>query len=153
CANRIEVDESARLGLSACCRSPRRLQVLSLRLIALSFGLMLICGCADISSISPSFSLSRLTKNLPSLPHFAPVSPTNLSPEQLKTITPVAIVAGPDGNLWFSVLGSSAIGRITPAAEISLFNLGRGALADRLTAGPDDAIWFTDPAGNRIGRL
>ncbi|MBV8774169.1 MAG: Virginiamycin B lyase, partial [Deltaproteobacteria bacterium] len=68
-------------------------------------------------------------------------------------MSPFAIAAGPDGNVWFSELRASKIGRITPAAEISSFNLGSGALADRITAGPDDAIWFTDPAGNRIGRL
>ena len=84
----------------------------------------------------------------PTAPH-----PPPSVPEQMETMAPFAISVGPDGNIWFSGLRSSKIGRVSPTAEISSFDLGNGALADRLTAGPDNAIWFTDPAGNRIGRL
>src|SRR5439155_25599445 len=147
-----EVDYIAPFGLCAFRQSPRDRQLVSRWVIALSLALILICGCANIGSFPPITSLSRLTKNLPVLPHIKRPSPPP-SVEQLKTMTPFAIAAGPDGNLWFSELRSSAIGRITLAAEISSFELGSGSLAVRLTAGPDGAIWFTDPAVNRIGRL
>jgi len=110
-----------------------------------------VCACANLSKLPSLSSLRRLTENFPPVPSSA----NNPRPEAKisKRMTPFAIAVGPDGNLWFSELRASAIGRVTPAAEISSFDLGKGALAERLTAGPDGAIWFTDPAGNRIGRL
>jgi len=140
-------------SLSALPRAQRRHQTPSALVLALPLALATIFGCAKIGSLSPISSVARWKETLPWLSHIPPRSPPGSAPEQLKTMTPFAIAAGPDGNLWFSELRSSKIGRITPAAEISSFDLGKGALADRLTAGPDDAIWFTDPAGNRIGRL
>lgn len=140
--------------IQALCLYSRRQLARTVRLLALPLTLTAICGCANLSSLPQMPSLDCLAKILPSMPHIAPRErPPSAPPEQLKTLTPFAIAASPDGNLWFGDLRTSEIGRITPAAEISTFDLGSGALADRLTAGPDDAIWFSDPAGNRIGRL
>jgi virginiamycin B lyase len=126
-------------------------QVRALWLFALSFALVALYACANISSLPELPRLSGLRKLLP---HAAPETPQETaSSEQARRLTPFAIAAGPDGNLWFTELRSSEIGRITPTAQISVFELGSGALAERLTAGPDAAIWFTDPAGNRVGRL
>ena len=137
-------------NLSVMPRSTRGRQPLIALLLAV---LTAICGCANIS-ITKMPGLGRFAKIPPSSPQAAPEARRLSAPaEQLRTLTPFAIAAGPDGNIWFSELRQSRIGRITPAAEISTFDLGSGALADRLTAGPDGAIWFTDPAGNRIGRL
>ncbi len=121
-------------------------------LTALGLAITMFCGCANLGNIPQISGLGHLTKSFPSLGRTAPPTP-GPAPRQSKMLTPFAIATGPDGDVWFSSLRSSEIGRITPSAEISSFDLGKGALADRLTAGPDDAIWFTDPAGNRIGRL
>jgi virginiamycin B lyase len=130
-------------------RPPRRAWLLTLPLT-----LTAICGCAKISNLTQNARLGSLVRIEPSAPRTVPQAPPPPAVfEQSMMLTPFAIAAGPDGNLWFSELRKSQIGRITPTAEISTFDLGRGALAERLTAGPDDAIWFTDPAGNRIGRL
>jgi streptogramin lyase len=63
---------------------------------------------------------------------------------------PLFIVAGRDGNLWFSENGR--IGCITPQGIITEFPLPAGVSVNGLAAGPDGNIWFTDGAG-KIGRL
>jgi virginiamycin B lyase len=111
-------------------------------------------GCANSGNLTQSLGTSWLAKILPPISHKVPQAPPFSAPsEQSKRLTPFVIAPGPDGDLWFSDLRRSQIGRITPPAEISTFDLGNGALAERLAAGPDNAIWFTDPVGNRIGRL
>lgn len=74
------------------------------------------------------------------------------------------IVAGADGNMWFSgyrgVPGSGkpsqkvpAIGRITPSGEITQFDQpGAGTYPTRLATGPDGNVWFTE-SGGQVGRI
>ena len=62
---------------------------------------------------------------------------------------PTSIVAGPDGNLWFTEFnGGNRIGRITTAGVITEFSTGitAGALPYGITAGPDGNLWFTEAA-------
>jgi streptogramin lyase len=77
---------------------------------------------------------------------------------------PLAITAGPDGNLWFVEDGSYKIGRITPGGTITEFPVSTGgslglATGDFLhgpggiTAGPDGNLWFTGLTLNAIGRI
>ena len=74
------------------------------------------------------------------------------------------IVAGADGNLWFSASrspiengsssgqGTITIDRITPAGAITEFDLpGITGLVTHIAAGPDGNIWFT--AINKVGRI
>jgi len=69
---------------------------------------------------------------------------------------PLAIVAGPDGALWFTVRSyrQNYLGRITTTGDVTLFSVGpsRGDLGS-LAVGPDRALWFTDCNGRAIGRL
>ena len=60
-----------------------------------------------------------------------------------------AIVAGPDGNLWFTdSQGNGAIGRINPTTDaITEFPIPRGAEPVGITAGPDGNLWFTESGG------
>src|SRR5579872_7057954 len=58
-----------------------------------------------------------------------------------------AMTAGPDGNIWFTLVNSTGtIGRITPAGSISIFlspdsiTASQPAIAPR----PDGTLWFTD---------
>jgi virginiamycin B lyase len=64
------------------------------------------------------------------------------------------ITSGPDGNMWFTD-GLRAVGRITPAGEISEYPLPQPFADYReaigITAGADHALWFGD--GDRIGRI
>ncbi|HET9794303.1 MAG TPA: hypothetical protein VFS34_07560, partial [Thermoanaerobaculia bacterium] len=67
---------------------------------------------------------------------------------------PRSIVAGPDGDLWFTETNAGKIGRITPGGSVVEYPLpSADAEPWRIAAGPDGALWFTEMAGNRIGRI
>lgn len=60
---------------------------------------------------------------------------------------PMGLVAGPDGNVWFTHYGEdglgAAIGRISPAGVITEFRDGlEGGYPDSLVVGPDGNLWF-----------
>ncbi len=67
---------------------------------------------------------------------------------------PYDIMAGPDGNLWFTQQNSSQIGRITPAGQVTEFSTGITPHSgpNAITVGPDGNLWLTEADGN-IGRL
>jgi virginiamycin B lyase len=65
---------------------------------------------------------------------------------------PEAIIAGPDGDLWFGERGG--IGRGTTTGEVTSFPLPAGASAPTAMAiGPDGNIWLTEGAASKIGRI
>jgi virginiamycin B lyase len=70
---------------------------------------------------------------------------------------PVAITAGPDGNLWFTESlpnGSAQVGEINPTTRaFMLFPIpGTAVIAPAsITAGPDGNLWFTEDAGAQFG--
>jgi streptogramin lyase len=68
---------------------------------------------------------------------------------------PQSITAGPDGDLWFTLPGANAIGRITPTGQVSSFTAGiqTGAQPWGITAGPDGNLWFTERGTGAIGRI
>ncbi|HEY2479327.1 MAG TPA: hypothetical protein VGI17_11435 [Solirubrobacterales bacterium] len=64
------------------------------------------------------------------------------------------LVAGPDGNVWFTCFrdkpggkGQAMIGRVTPAGDVTEFALPPRIGAGDLAAGPDGNLWFTYSAG------
>lgn len=64
------------------------------------------------------------------------------------------IVAGPDGNLWFteSNPGANKIGRITPSGEITEFSIAPLCCSpNELTVGPDGHLWFTLASPSVVG--
>ncbi len=67
---------------------------------------------------------------------------------------PNGIVAGPDGNLWFTETTTGKIGRITPTGVVTEFSNGITANSRPfgITVGPDGNLWFTELTG-RIGRI
>jgi streptogramin lyase len=81
-------------------------------------------------------------------------------------LTPVSkprgLIAGPDGNVWFTHYGSkgvgSAVGRITPAGLITEFRDGLdGGFPQSLVVGPDGNLWFgiaaSKTSGPAIGKI
>jgi hypothetical protein len=70
---------------------------------------------------------------------------------------PNELTAGPDGNLWFTDVGTTrAIGRITPGGQITEFSTGLPATSRPLSisAGPDGNLWFDDDGATpAIGRI
>ncbi len=84
------------------------------------------------------------------------------SPLPTSREAPQDIIAGPDGNLWFTecilVLSnsceSSKIGRITPTGIVTEFPLpNSNSIPSSITAGPDGNLWFTESGGGKIGRI
>ena len=73
--------------------------------------------------------------------------------------SPFDIVAGADGNMWFTEIGDTPsdggrIGRISPTGTITEFTLPTITCQPRgIAAGPDGNIWFTEIATARIGRI
>ena len=63
---------------------------------------------------------------------------------------PRAIVAGPDGNLWFTESGTNRVGKITPTGTITEFVVATGGSG--LCAGQDGALWFPEAAPT-LGRI
>jgi streptogramin lyase len=70
--------------------------------------------------------------------------------------SPLGITAGPDGNMWFTEVSGSRIGRITPAGVITDWSTGSGISTNSrpwgITAGADGNLWFSEEVG-RIGRI
>ena len=64
---------------------------------------------------------------------------------------PTAIVAGPDGNVWFTETFGSKIGRITTGGSVKTFGTTAGNAED-ITVGPDNNLWFTT-SDKKIGRM
>jgi streptogramin lyase len=67
---------------------------------------------------------------------------------------PGSLTAGPDGNLWF--VDTGAIGRITPAGQITEFKTGliAGSMPHAIVAGTDGNLWFTDSGTTKaVGKI
>jgi streptogramin lyase len=68
--------------------------------------------------------------------------------------SPIGIVAGPDGNLWFTEYSGNKIGRITTAGVITEFAVPTASAAPQgIAAGPDGNLWFTESGGQKVGRI
>lgn len=67
---------------------------------------------------------------------------------------PVSIVAGPDGNLWFTEFRGNKIARMTIAGTVTEFPIPTAnSQPDDMDVGPDGNLWFAEVLGNRIGRI
>jgi streptogramin lyase len=68
---------------------------------------------------------------------------------------PLKITAGPGGYMWFTDVGTNAIGRIAMSGEVAEFGEGisAGAGLDGIAAGPDGNVWFTERFGHKVGRI
>jgi streptogramin lyase len=67
---------------------------------------------------------------------------------------PEGIAAGADGNLWFAEHGANAIGRITPAGQVTEFPLPTAnAQPMQIAAGADGNMWFTEWRSGNVGRI
>jgi streptogramin lyase len=66
---------------------------------------------------------------------------------------PLGITAGPDGALWFTAPGRTAIGRITASGSITFFPLPSKNEPTFITSGPDGNLWFTELPSSIIGRI
>lgn len=75
---------------------------------------------------------------------------------------PRALVAGPDGNIWFAGLRyvpegfADVVGKVTPRGEVTEYIVGTHAanigLGD-IAVGPDGNLWFTEGLRPKVGRV
>ena len=69
---------------------------------------------------------------------------------------PFDIIAGPDGNLWFTEANPALgkIGRITPTGAITEYPTPTSdSSPEGITAGPGGNLWFTEQGGDAIGKI
>jgi virginiamycin B lyase len=67
---------------------------------------------------------------------------------------PVSIVAGPDGNLWFTEFRGNTIARMAIDGHVTEFPIPTpNSQPDDMDVGPDSNLWFAEVLGNRIGRI
>jgi virginiamycin B lyase len=60
------------------------------------------------------------------------------------------IVAGADGNLWYSESTGNGIARITPTGTVTEFQAAVGAAVYGIAAAADGSLWATELSGNAI---
>ena len=64
------------------------------------------------------------------------------------------IVAGPDGNLWFTESSSGKIARVTTSGTVTEFKVTTpGSSPTAITAGPANTLWFIDNGSHDLGRV
>ena len=67
---------------------------------------------------------------------------------------PTSIVTGPDGNLWFTEMYASKIGRITPAGAITEYATPTPwAGPAGIAKGADGNLWFAENYGSNIAKI
>jgi streptogramin lyase len=65
---------------------------------------------------------------------------------------PDGIVAGPDGNLWFSEFVGDRVARITPAGVVTEYRLAADSRPGDIDAGPDGNLWFIE-SRDRVAKI
>jgi streptogramin lyase len=63
----------------------------------------------------------------------------------------LGITSGPDGNVWFTDVGTSKIGKITTSGTITEYSLPSESRPSCITTGPDKNLWFTSGLSDKIG--
>jgi virginiamycin B lyase len=79
------------------------------------------------------------------------VTPT---PGPIPTQSASSLVAGPDGNIWFTDQDNNAIGRETATGVVTEFPIPTDeASPDQITAGADGNLWFIETDLNQIAKI
>ena len=66
-------------------------------------------------------------------------------------VTPMDLIAGRDGNLWYTAQGTT-VGRMTTAGSATNFT-SKGVDPFGITIGPDGAVWFAEFQADAVGRV
>jgi streptogramin lyase len=84
----------------------------------------------------------------------APDGTVTLFPLPERGTGPVAIISGPDRDLWFTESPVGRIGRVAMSGKVTEYRLPRKAvLPAQIAAGPDGNLWFTENFSDRVGRM
>jgi streptogramin lyase len=75
-------------------------------------------------------------------------------PVPTSTASPVAIVTGPDQNLWFTEMNGNKIGKITTSGAITEYPIPTpSSLPQGIAAGPDGNVWFTEANSYKVAKI
>jgi virginiamycin B lyase len=70
---------------------------------------------------------------------------------------PAAIIAGPDGAMWFIEALGNKVARVSRAGAFTEYLIptprAYNTVETGITVGPDGSIWLTEPLANKIARL
>jgi len=67
---------------------------------------------------------------------------------------PFAIVAGPDGNIWFTEDNVNQVGKMTTSGVVTEYPIPAAASRpEGITAGPDGNLWFTEASANKVAKV
>jgi streptogramin lyase len=69
----------------------------------------------------------------------------------LSGVSAFGMTSGADGNVWFTVLGSNSIGRITTAGVITLFPVPHSG--EPIVSAPDGALYYVEGNLQILGRI
>jgi streptogramin lyase len=122
-------------------------------------------GAGDQSSVNgPSLWVTELTGN-----RIARVVPMASAGGPFGSVTeyatlpagskPYSIVRGPDGNMWFTEIGTDKVGRFAPPVNsgdgisIQQFSLPAGGEPQAIAAGPDGNMWIAQTSASKIIRM
>src|ERR1039457_5671521 len=70
-----------------------------------------------------------------------------------RSSNPIAMILGPDGNLWFVESSNQKIGYITTAGSITEFSIPNAQSLFGIAKGSDGNIWFTDELAGTISHI
>jgi streptogramin lyase len=66
--------------------------------------------------------------------------------------SPFQIASGPDGNLWFTDVGTGKIGKITISGAVTEYATENNE-PEGITSGPDNNLWFASHASAYVNRI
>ncbi len=109
--------------------------------------LWLVAGQPVAGSPSPTVALEDMQPSGAPQPRYA--FPAPLGSEDW----PQAFAAAPDGSVWVADLTASAIERISPAGQVTVYPLARAAAPTSIAVASDGSVWFTEEAADAIGEI
>jgi virginiamycin B lyase len=130
-------------------RSPSHYLLLFVSLLTL---VGILGGCGASSTAGPSLQSGSTSTSTPTQKLKGTIGEFSLPDPDFR---PGDITAGPDGNTWFTTLGTKPqtgkLGRISPAGVVSEFSLPLNSFSNSITAGQDGNFWIKEPG--EIGRI
>ncbi len=126
-----------------------------IRMSVLGLFILLLAACGGLNTIHTNNGTpaQRKTKSIST----RPIGTTTEFPLPPSVSHPGPMIAGRDGNLWFTEVPENVIERVTPTGIITEFTISTSSAnaIGNLTAGPDGNLWFTKSGadGNKVGRI
>ena len=63
------------------------------------------------------------------------------------------LVAGPDGNMWYSSRAGGKVGKVTLGGTVTEYATPSSSDTPSITTGPDGNLWFVEYSNNKVGKV